>query len=51
MIDIDKIKKWYNRAWSEWVFDYDVTWTIPEAIVLKRTSNDGLVEYKRVYKK
>ena len=54
----DLIKKWWNRTWTNWEFDsgnkvyandFDKK---PIAIysIYKRTSNDGLVEYKKIRK-
>lgn len=49
-----KIKKWWNREWSNWE-SLDVINTynkfgglIGKNEILKRTSNDGLVEYKKL---
>jgi hypothetical protein len=51
----DKIKKWWNRKWSNWEihrddFKYDINRDIDwkKITTLKRTSNDGLIEYKTV---
>ena len=55
----DKILKWWNRKWSNWelvdenckVFNDDSSkrpWQVYDR--LKRVSNDGLVEYKKVVK-
>lgn len=41
---IDDIKKWWNRTWSDWTIDYYGDWKV----ILKRTSNDGLIEFKTV---
>jgi len=41
----DSIKKWWNREWSNWEIDYIVHWKI----IIKRTSNDGLIEFKTIY--
>jgi hypothetical protein len=41
----DLIKKWWNREWSNWETYYTGHWKI----ILKRTSNDGLVEFKIIY--
>jgi len=48
---LDNLKKWYYRTWSNWKFEYEATWTYPESVILKRTSNDGLIEYKKIKKK
>ena len=52
---IDRLVKWLNRKWSNWEQDSvgQVYYTIEPKkhyIILKRTSNDGLVEFKKVYK-
>lgn len=51
----DTILKWWNREWSNWEQDSvgQMYYTIEPKqhyVILKRTSNDGLVEYKKVYK-
>jgi hypothetical protein len=51
----DTILKWWNREWSNWELDSQgqTYYTLADKgyyIILKRTSNDGLVEYKKVYK-
>lgn len=55
----DKILKWWNRKWSNWelvdenckVFaDDQAKRPIEVYDRLKRVSNDGLVEYKKVIK-
>lgn len=56
---LDTILKWWNRKWNNWeldqannrVFQNDSA-TRPIEIYdrFKRASNDGLVEYKKVYK-
>lgn len=43
---IDYFKKWYNRTWSNWYIDYESDWKI----IIRRTSNDGLIEIKRIRK-
>jgi len=40
------IKKWWNREWSNWEFYYESKWHY--FIVLKRISNDGLIQFKKV---
>jgi hypothetical protein len=56
---LDTILKWWNRKWSNWeldtpdckVFNDDESkrpWQIYDRY--KRTSNDGLVEYKKIIK-
>jgi hypothetical protein len=47
----DNLKKWYYRTWSNWEFEYETIWSYHESIILKRTSNDGLIEYKKIRKK
>ena len=54
----DLIKKWWNRTWTNWEFDSENKVFLtevskrPNAVyeVYKRTSNDGLVEYKKIRK-
>jgi hypothetical protein len=49
---LDTIKKWWNRKWSDWE-PYEIWETYfrdnlsKKHLVLKRTSNDGLIEYKK----
>lgn len=55
----DKILKWWNRKWSDWelqasdckIYEND---NDKRPIIIydrfKRTSNDGLVEYKKIIK-
>ena len=51
----NKILKWWNREWSNWK-EYEYIYSILRFgykdklthIKLKRTSNDGLVEFKTV---
>jgi hypothetical protein len=48
-----KIKIWWNREWSNWShYGYADTRSYGRIIerhqILKRISNDGLVEYKEV---
>jgi len=48
----DKILKWWNRKWNNWEFVETIKngKNCPDIVkVYKRTSNDGLVEYK-IYK-
>jgi len=40
----DYIIKWWRRSWSNWAIDYEGEWKI----ILKRTSNDGLIEFKTI---
>jgi len=52
---IDRILKWLNREWSNWELDSQGQkyYSLPDKeyyIILKRTSNDGLVEFKKVKK-
>jgi hypothetical protein len=46
---IERLKKWYNRTWSDWVEEpqYRIR---QDYVILRRTSNDGLVQFKRVDK-
>lgn len=51
----DTILKWWNRKWSSWELDsvgqkYYTLSTKGHYIILKRTSNDGLVQYRKIYK-
>lgn len=46
----DRIKKWWNRTWSSWEQDVEVDWIYPPYLRIKRTSNDGLIEYKKIYR-
>lgn len=45
---IDDLKKWWNRTWSNWEVDGPSygNWYI----TLKRVSNDGLIQFKKVEK-
>jgi hypothetical protein len=56
---LDTILKWWNRKWSNWELDTidckvfaDNKSKRPHTIYdrYKRTSNDGLVEYKKIIK-
>lgn len=40
------IKTWWNREWSYWEIEYYGDWKI----ILKRISNDGLIEFKTIFK-
>ena len=42
----DFINKWWNRTWSNWEVEYYGDWKI----IIKRTSNDGLIEFKTILK-
>jgi hypothetical protein len=46
----DRIKKWWNREWGNWEHVQNVTYRDGEIwyIVLKRTSDDGLMQLKEV---
>lgn len=54
----DRILKWWNRTWSNWVEDGVIVVYMYEGDKipayrkqrLKRVSNDGLVEYKLIKK-
>lgn len=50
---LDKIKKWWNREWSNWGIEREYfSWSDYSAyIVLKSTSNDGLIRFKELKKK
>lgn len=49
----DKISKWWNRKWGIWE-EYENIYSMLDygykdeliAVKLKRTSNDGLIEFK-----
>lgn len=43
----DYISKWWNRTWSNWELDSKNKWNY--YIILKRSSNDGLVQYKKIW--
>lgn len=45
----DLIKKWWNREWGTWEEIQRLTYDNGElkAIIIKRTSNDGLIQYKK----
>jgi len=42
----DYISKWWNRKWSNWEYYSKSEWNF--CIILKRTSNDGLIQFKRI---
>lgn len=45
----ERLKKWWNRTWSDW--SEEPQRILKEHyIVLRRTSNDGLVEFKKISK-
>jgi hypothetical protein len=50
---LDNLKKWWNRKWSNWEH-YDtidnniLDRTIHRDLILRRVSNDGLVELKKI---
>ena len=53
----DTIKKWWNRTWSNWEeFEGQYqNYSTPDGLAtylsfikLKRTSNDGLIEFKKI---
>lgn len=57
MLDLDSISKWWNRKWSNWEYDgiqnvySSEDWNkLPHTTyeIYKRTSNDGLVQIKKV---
>ena len=43
---IDDIKKWWNRTWSNWEFVSESQFGY--YIILKKTSNDGLIKFKKI---
>jgi len=45
---IDDIKKWWNRTGRDWEFYSKSEWNY--WIILRRTSNDGLIEFKKINK-
>jgi hypothetical protein len=49
----DLISKWWNRKWGIWEqIDEGFSWgCFRSYVVLKRTSNDGLIQFKKTYKK
>jgi hypothetical protein len=50
---LDEIKKWWNRKWSNWEIEREYySWVRYNTyIVLKSTSNDGLIRFKELKKK
>ena len=47
---LDKIKKWFYREWTNWEvqeesFSYS---TYNYYIILRSTSNDGLIRFKKI---
>jgi hypothetical protein len=42
----DTIKKWWNRTWSNWEFVCEIPFGY--YIILKKTSNDGLIKFKKI---
>jgi len=50
---LDTIKKWWNRKWSNWEIEreYFSEVNFNFYIVLKSTSNDGLIRFKELKKK
>ena len=46
----DLIKKWWNREWGKWEHVQYLTYSTGElsGVILKRTSNDGLVQIKKI---
>lgn len=49
---LDKIKKWWNRKWSNWEIEREYfSWAnFNYYIVLKSISNDGLIRFKELKK-
>ena len=45
----DNIKKWWNRTWGSWKEVQRIAYADGELrlIILKRKSNDGLVQFKK----
>lgn len=50
---LDEIKKWWNRKWSNWEIEREYfSWSdFNYYVVLKSTSNDGLIRFKELKKK
>ncbi len=59
MVDRDQIKKWWNRTWSNWEdngtldvhhgLKNDPTQNpLKTFLIQKRTSNDGMIQMRRV---
>ena len=46
----DLIKKWWNRKWGTWEVVQNLTYDNGEihAVTIKRTSNDGLIQIKKI---
>jgi hypothetical protein len=46
----DLISKWWNREWSSWEIEreYNSWRDFKNYIVLKRVSNDGLIQFKLI---
>ena len=46
----DIIKKWWNRKWGTWEEIQTLTYHTGEisAVILKRISNDGLIQIKKI---
>ena len=46
----DLIKKWWNREWGDWELIQSLTYDNGEisAVIIKRTSNDGLIQIKKI---
>lgn len=49
------IKKWWFRKWSNWAVDKEYlkypALNMGKIIILKRTSNDGLIQLKTIKEK
>ena len=52
---LDIIKKWWFRKWSSWIVDKEYlkhpALNMGKIIILKRTSNDGLIQLKTIKEK
>jgi len=46
----DFIKKWWNRKWGNWEHVQDLIYSNGQisGVIIKRTSNDGLVQFKKI---
>jgi hypothetical protein len=52
---LDIIKKWWFRKWSDWTIDKEYlkypAINMGKTIILRRTSNDGLIQLKTIKEK
>lgn len=48
----DLISKWWNREWSSWEIqrEYQSSYDFKNYMVLKRVSNDGLIQFKLIHR-